>query len=286
VSNPAGGAAAAGAHPPRRIGDRAVYPIGLGCMPLSAVGRPDRGGAVATIHAALDAGVELLDTADAYAIDQDDIGHGERLIAEALRGRRDDALVATKGGHVRHGTAWGLDGTPTHLRAACEASLRNLDREAIELYQLHRPDPRVPFSESVGALRDLRDEGKIVGVGLSNVTAAQLDEAAAIVPIAAVQNELSLGYPDPLVNGEVDACSAYGIPLLAWSPLGGMAAARLGPRPQQRRAGGRRGAWRLPPACGARMAAGVLRRHRADTGGEPSRDHPRLGGSHRTATLR
>lgn len=195
-------------------------------MPLSATGRPDSEQAVRTIHAALDAGVRLLDTADAYALNESDVGHGEKLIARALKGRREDVVIATKGGHVRHGTAWALDGSPAHLRAACEASLRNLGREAIDLYQFHRPDPQVPFAESVGALRELRDEGKVVHVGLSNVTAGQLEEASRIVPIAAIQNELSLAYAAPLENGEVQACEARGIPLLAWSPLGGMAAAR------------------------------------------------------------
>lgn len=221
--------AAGGAIAPRRLGGRALHPIGLGCMPLSVAGRPDAARARRTIHAALDAGVRLLDTADAYALDEADVGHGERLIAAALRGRADDVIVATKGGHVRRGTAWELDGTPRHLRAACEASLRNLGRAAIDLYQLHRPDPRVPFAESVGALADLRDAGKVIHVGLSNVTAAQLEEAERIVPIAAVQNELSLSYAAPLANGEVDACVARGIPLLAWSPLGGMGAARRSP---------------------------------------------------------
>jgi aryl-alcohol dehydrogenase-like predicted oxidoreductase len=217
------------ADAPRRIGDRTLHPIGFGSMPLSAQGRPDRAQAVRTIHAALDAGVRLLDTADAYALDENDIGHGERLLGEVLRGRGDDVIVATKGGHVRRGTAWDLDGSPAHLRAACEASLRNLGTEAIGLYQFHRPDPRVPFAESVGALRDLRDEGKIVHAGLSNVTVSQLEEAEQIVPIAAVQNELSLTYAAPFDNGEVDACAARGIPLLAWAPLGGKAKAHLAP---------------------------------------------------------
>jgi aryl-alcohol dehydrogenase-like predicted oxidoreductase len=103
-----------------------------------------------------------------------------------------------------------------------------LEAEAIDLYQLHRPDPDTPFAASVGALRDLRDEGKIRHVGLSNVTVAQLEEAEAIVPVAAVQNELSLRYLDPLGKGEVDACEERGIPFLAWSPLGGASAAKDG----------------------------------------------------------
>jgi aryl-alcohol dehydrogenase-like predicted oxidoreductase len=215
----------------RQLGGTPVHPIGLGTMPLSIPGRPDDQQAISTIHAALDAGVNLLDTADAYSDGEHDVGAGERLIARALRGlpEADRPLVATKGGHTRPGGRWELDGRPEYLRAACEASLRALETDRIDLYQLHRPDPHTPFGESVGALRDLRDEGKIRLVGLSNVTVAQLEEAEAIVEIAAVQNELSLKYVEPFRNGEVAACAERGIPLLAWSPLGGAAdAAKAG----------------------------------------------------------
>jgi aryl-alcohol dehydrogenase-like predicted oxidoreductase len=217
--------------PYRQLGGTPVFPIGLGTMPLSVPGRPDEQQSIRTIHAALDAGVNLLDTADAYSDGEHDVGAGERLIARALRGMPDGdrPLVATKGGHTRPGGRWELDGRPEHLRAACEASLRALETDRIDLYQLHRPDPDTPFAESVGGLRDLRDEGKIRLVGLSNVTVAQLEEAEAIVEIAAVQNELSPGYVEPLRNGEVAACAERGIPLLAWSPLGGAAdAAKAG----------------------------------------------------------
>ena len=220
-TSPTVGAADA-AQAPRVLGNRALGPIGLGCMPLSIAGAPPVEQAIRTIHAALDAGVRLLDTADAYAVDEAHVGDNERLIARALRGRSDEAVVATKGGHIRRGTDWGLDGSPAHLRRACEASLRALEREAIDLYQLHRPDPKVPYAESVGALRELQDEGKIVHVGLSNATVAEIEEAEGIVAIAALQNELSLSYGAPLANGEVDACAARGIPMLAWSPLGGI----------------------------------------------------------------
>jgi aryl-alcohol dehydrogenase-like predicted oxidoreductase len=192
-------------------------------MPLSVPGRPDEAQAIRTIHAALDAGVNLLDTADAYSDGEDDVGAGERLIARALRDvpAAERPLVATKGGHTRPGGRWELDGRPEYLRAACEASLRALETDRIDLYQLHRPDPGTPFAESVGALAELQAEGKIRYVGLSNVTVAQLEEAEAIVAVAAVQNELSLEYVEPFRNGEVAACAERGIPLLAWSPLGG-----------------------------------------------------------------
>src|SRR3954467_4992774 len=145
----------------RKLGNAEVGAIGLGEMPLSISGRPDEARAIATIHAAVDAGVTLIDTADAYCLGEDDFGHGETLVRKALEGRRDGVLVATKGGHTRRGTAWELDGSPGHLRAACEASLRALRTDRIDLYQYHRPDPGVPFAESVGALKELRDEGKV-----------------------------------------------------------------------------------------------------------------------------
>ena len=213
----------------RTLGDVALFPIGLGAMPMSVTGRPDEERSVATIHAALDAGVRLVDTADAYCLGEDDFGHNERLISKALRGRRDGVLVATKGGHVRPGGAWETDGRPEHLKAACEASLRRLETDTIDLYQFHRPDPDVPFAESVGALRDLRDEGKIRWAGLSNVTVAQIEEAEAIVPLASVQNQLSLAFPGPIERGEVQACQDRGLAFLPWSPLGGISSAAEAP---------------------------------------------------------
>jgi aryl-alcohol dehydrogenase-like predicted oxidoreductase len=203
------------------IAGRDLFPIGLGCMPLSHPHVVDEAQALRTIHAALDAGANLLDTADAYCPGED-LGHNERVVAKALRGRRDDVVVATKGGHTRPGGEWELDGRPEYIRQACERSLRALGTDRIDLYQFHRPDPKVPFAETVGAFAELRAEGKVVDVGLSNVSVAQLEEAEAIVPIAAVQNELSLAFPGPIERGEVAACGERGIAYLAWSPLGGV----------------------------------------------------------------
>jgi aryl-alcohol dehydrogenase-like predicted oxidoreductase len=197
-------------------------------MPLSHPDVVETRRAVATIHAALDAGANLLDTADAYCPGED-MGHNERVVAKALEGRRDDVVVATKGGHTRPGGAWELDGRPEYLRAACERSLRALGTDRIDLYQFHRPDPEVPFAESVGAIAELRAEGKVRDVGLSNVTVEQLAEAEAIVPVAAVQNELSLAFPGPIGRGEVAACAERGIAYLAWSPLGGVGTGRDAP---------------------------------------------------------
>jgi aryl-alcohol dehydrogenase-like predicted oxidoreductase len=229
----------------RRIVPWELAPVGLGAMPLSTHGRPERPDAIRTLHAALDAGARLVDTADAYCLDAGETGHNEALIAEALRARpsqQGDVLVATKGGHVRgHDGSWSTDGRPSHLRAACEASLRALRRDVIDLYQFHRPDPAVPFAESVGAMADLRDAGLVRHVGLSNVDAGQIAEAQEIVEITSVQNELSPDFRTSL--GEVEACEAAGIAFLAYAPLGGAGGApTLGDRhPAFARVGARLG---------------------------------------------
>ena len=156
----------------RMLGDRVVSSIGLGGMPMSIEGRPDTARSVATIHAALDAGVTLIDTADSYHHDAGEVGHNESLIAGALASYGGDAsgvMVATKGGYMRPGDgSWVYNGDPAYLKQACEASLKRLGVEAIGLYQFHHPDPRFPYADSVGALRELLDEGKIVRAGISN----------------------------------------------------------------------------------------------------------------------
>jgi aryl-alcohol dehydrogenase-like predicted oxidoreductase len=206
----------------RKLADAEVFPIGLGEMPMSLSSRPPEERSIRTIHAALDAGVNLIDTADAYAWDHTDIGHGERLVARALRGRRDGVIVATKGGHTRNGEAWELDGRPEHIRAACEASLRALETDRIDLYQYHRPDPNVPYAETIGAFKELQDEGKVRWVGISNANVEQIELACSIVDIVAVQNQLSLEYRSPIGKGEVALCEERGIAFLPWSPLGGI----------------------------------------------------------------
>lgn len=215
----------------RRLADRTVSAIGLGAMPLSVEGRPDEERAVATVHAALDAGVTLIDTADAYCLGHHEVGHNERLVARALAsygGDTSDVLVATKGGHTRPpDDSWGLDGSPEHLRAACEASLRALGVEAVGLYQYHRPDPAVPYAESLGALEELRQQGKIRYVGISNADPDQIDLALQTTRLAAVQNEYSPAFRSS--QRELDLCARHGVAFLPWSPLGGMGrAARLG----------------------------------------------------------
>lgn len=208
----------------RNIGARAVRAVGYGAMPLSATGRPDRATALAVLRSLPDMGVDLVDTADAYCLDLTDTGHNESLLAEALGGRT-DVMVATKGGHVRDTNGgWHTDGRPQHLAAACDASLRRLGREAIDLYWFHRPDPKVPFAESVGAMADLQSAGKVRQVGVSNVTVAQLDEAAGIADVTAVQNELSLIHPECV--DVLHECERRGLAFVAHTPLGGRSARR------------------------------------------------------------
>jgi aryl-alcohol dehydrogenase-like predicted oxidoreductase len=206
----------------RKLAGRDVFPIGLGGMPMSLAGHPPEERSIRAIHAALDAGVNVIDTADAYCTDEHDVGHNERLIAQALRGRRDGVIVATKGGHTRPGGAWALDGSPAHLRSACEASLRALETDRIDLYQYHRPDPKVPYEESIGAIKQLQDEGKVRWVGISNASIEQIELACSIVDVVSVQNQLSLEYRSPIGKGEVEECERRGIAFLPWSPLGGI----------------------------------------------------------------
>jgi len=193
---------------------------------MSLSGRPPEERSIRTIHAALDAGVNLIDTADAYSADDKDVGHNERLIAKALEGRRDGVIVATKGGHTRTaGGGWELDGTPEHLKRACEASLKALRTDRIDLYQYHRPDPEVPYEESIGAIKELQDEGKVRWIGISNANVEQIELTRGMVDLVAVQNQLSLEYPFPLGKGEVELCERHGIAFLPWSPLGGISKA-------------------------------------------------------------
>jgi len=209
----------------RNIADVQVSAIGLGGMPMSIEGRPDRARSVATIHAALDAGVTLIDTADAYHLHADEVGHNESLIAEALAsygGDTSGVLVATKGGHLRPGDgSWTRDGSPDHLRRACDASLKRLGVEAIGLYQFHRPDPRVPYAESVGAIAGLLDAGKIRLAGVSNADVDQIRQAQDVLGgrLASVQNQFSPAFRSSLP--ELRLCAELGIAFLPWSPLGG-----------------------------------------------------------------
>jgi aryl-alcohol dehydrogenase-like predicted oxidoreductase len=179
---------------------------------------------VRVLHAALDAGVTLIDTADVYCLDQDDVGHNERLVARALRewsGDSDRVVVATKGGLTRPHGGWDRDARPERLKSACDASLAALGVETIDLYQLHAVDPKVPLEDSVGALADLRAEGKIRAVGLSNVSVDEIRRASELVPITSVQNRLSPFFREAVDEGVLDYTEREGIGFLAYSPVGG-----------------------------------------------------------------
>ncbi len=200
-----------------------VFPIGLGAMPLSIQDRPDKEQAEAVIVAAVEAGVEFIDTANCYCIDNTDFGHNERLISAAMKNlpRGAQVTIATKGGLTRPEGRWETDGRPESLRRACEQSLRNLDVDTIVLYQYHAPDSSVPFTDSVGELARLREEGKIQHVGLSNVDRHHVDAAREIVPIVSVQNRCHVLYKHDLNSGLLDYCGKAGITYIPYSPVGG-----------------------------------------------------------------
>lgn len=210
----------------RTIGNRTVSAIGLGGMPMSIEGRPERERSIDTIHAALDAGVTFIDTADAYHLEAGEVGHNETLIAEALASYGRDTshvLVATKGGHLRPGDgSWTLNGHPEYLKEAAKASLARLGGDAIGLYQFHRPDPAVPYADSIGALKDLLDEGVIELAGISNASVDQIDEAHGILggSLVSVQNQFSPRFLSS--RSELEHAAALGLAFLPWSPLGGI----------------------------------------------------------------
>jgi aryl-alcohol dehydrogenase-like predicted oxidoreductase len=205
-------------------GAPAVTAVGFGAMPLSISGRPDKAQGLKVIQAALDAGMTLIDTADVYCLDDDDIGHNERLVAKALAtwsGDRSSILVATKAGTTRPGGRWERDGRPAHLRAACVRSLKALGVDTIDLYQFHAPDPAVPFTDSVGAFAELQQEGKVRWVGLSNVSAGEIEAAQGIVEVATVQNRFNPFFDESPHDGAIKYCTDNGIGYLAYSPVGG-----------------------------------------------------------------
>ncbi len=198
-------------------GDLTVNRLGFGAMRITGRGiwgdPPSRDQAIATLRRVTELGVNFIDTADSYGPSV-----SEELIAEALHPYPDDLVIATKGGLVRPGpNRWQPDGRPEHLRQACEGSLRRLRLEQIPLYQFHRPDPRVPLAESIGALAELKAEGKIRHIGISNVSEAQLREAERIVPIVSVQNRYNA--TDRQSQSMVDLCEQEELTFLPWAPV-------------------------------------------------------------------
>ena len=221
------------ALPRRRLGDLEISAIGFGAMTLTQTPDSDVERGTRAVHAALDAGVTFFDTADVYGPTGFDVpgGYGvnERALMAALRswgGPLDDVVVATKGGHTRHGGTWWIDGSPEHLRAAALASRERLGLDVLPLYQLRRPDPRRPYRDSLQALRDLVDDGVVARVGISNVDAAQIRLGVEVLgdALVSVQNEYS-----PLVRSneaEIDLCAELGLAHLSWGPFGGMREAK------------------------------------------------------------
>ena len=203
-------------------------------MPMSVRQHNDEQLGVSTIHRALEEGITLIDTADAYSPDEDTFGHNEELVARALReygAGADDVLVATKGGHTRRGTDWELDGRPEYLRDACEASLKRLGVDRIDLYQHHRPDPRVDYADTMGGLKQLLDDGLIAAAGVSNADPDQIRLAHQILGdgLVSVQNQYSPAFRSS--EPELELCAEHGLSIQPWSPLGGMSdTAALGER--------------------------------------------------------
>ena len=205
-------------------GDLTVNRLGFGAMRVTGPGiwgpPRDRAVALAVLRRVVEAGVNFIDTADSYGPDV-----SEELLAEALAPYPAGLVIATKGGLVRPGPdQWRADARPEHLRAALEGSLRKLRVERIDLYQLHRPDPKVPFAESVGTLAELQRAGKIRHIGLSNVSVAELAAARAIVPIVSVQNRYN--YEDRTSETVLAACERDGLVFLPWAPIGGVSPLR------------------------------------------------------------
>ncbi|MEO9322114.1 aldo/keto reductase [Nocardioides sp. C4-1] len=217
----------------RLLGGREVGAIGLGLMTFDQTGTQPRQQLVDTVRAALDAGVTLFDTADAYGPGdekgQDAQGENERLIASILDelGVRDQVLLATKGGHVRtDGGGWGTDSSAAHLRSAVDASLDRLGVEQLALWQHHRPDPQVPYDEVVGTIKEIADSGKVAAVGLSNADPEQIRLAHSVLgdALVSVQNQFSPAFRSSAP--EIEVCAELGIAFLPWSPLGGLGSAK------------------------------------------------------------
>jgi len=198
-------------------------PIGLGAMPLSLDTRPDEATAIEVIKAFIDGGGNFIDTANVYCIDDNDIGHNEKLIHKALEklGKQDKVIVATKGGLTRPKGRWDTNGSPEWLRKSCEKSLKDLNTESIFLYQLHAPDPHVPITESVGELARLKGEGKIQHIGLSNVNTREIMAAMTVAPILSVQNRCNVLEKKSFKTGVVELCEKERIVFIPHSPVGG-----------------------------------------------------------------
>jgi len=213
----------------RKLGPYTVSAIGLGAMPVSMNNDnqyPDEDKAIATVHAALDAGVTFIDTADIYSPSWDTMGHNELIVGKAVKsygGGTDDVIIGTKGGITRsEGEQWGRDGSLDYLRSAVQKSLTNLGVDAIDLYQWHRPDRWLVYGDVIASFKTLQDEGLIKTIGISNANVEEIQVAIDVLGeggLVSVQNEFSPRFRSS--QDELDFCSEHGIAFLPWSPLGG-----------------------------------------------------------------
>jgi aryl-alcohol dehydrogenase-like predicted oxidoreductase len=209
-----------------------VGAIGFGGMPISINDqRPSEAESVKLLLRAADLGATLWDTADAYALNNTEIGHNERLFdkafAELSPDLKERVVIATKGGHTRSADGgWDVDGRPEYIKSALDASLQALNVDCIDLYQHHRPDPKVPYADTMGALAEAKAAGKIKCAGISNASAEQIEIALSIVPIISVQYQYSPIHRAPETDGSLAKCIEHGLAFLPWSPLGGMGGAK------------------------------------------------------------
>lgn len=213
-----------------------VGEIGLGGMPMSVkTDRPHEKDAIAVIVRAAELGMTLWDTADAYCLDDSETGHNERLFAKARAALptdlRESVIIATKAGHVRPEGRWERNGHPDHLRACLDASLKALNTDCIDLWQFHRPDPEVPYEDSMAVFAQAVQDGKARHIGISNASVEEIEIAMKVAPIVSVQNQYSPGHRAPESDGTLEKCRELELAFLPWSPLGGMGdAKKLGER--------------------------------------------------------
>ena len=200
-----------------------VNPIGLGTWPLSNINRPSESDAIKLILDAIENGVNLIDTADAYCIHEGEFGYGEKLVGKVLSHStfRNTVFTASKVGRLREGKKWITNGRPEYIKFACEESLRRLKQETITLYQLHQVDQKVPIEESMGAFKELQDKGKILHIGLSNVNKFQIEKANSIVNITSVQNQCNPWHKKDISSGLIHECLKNSITYFPWYPFGG-----------------------------------------------------------------
>lgn len=203
-----------------------VFPIGLGAMPMSISDRPSESQSIATIHKALELGVTLIDTADAYCLDEPDKHHNEKLIYKALQqysGDKSQVMVATKGGLMRPDGAWTQNGNPDHLRKTIRESFEALGGDKpIDIWQYHSPDPDYTITEALTPAKEAVNQGIVRYVGVSNFSVEQIKQARDVVEIVSVQNQYNPWHRNPEYDGVLEYCEAEGITFLPWSPLGGM----------------------------------------------------------------